>query len=117
MYTPLEIPTLFVMAHNAFMCEDDNTELVEYVPDETESSDKMQRFNRATAPIRDVLKNMEGITLPTVNIMAWIAEHVKSAVVLADGDDAENTAKVQVVLGGEGEREQIERERLAEQQR
>jgi transcription initiation factor TFIIE subunit alpha len=117
MYMPLQIPTLFVPAHNAFMCEDDSTELVEHIPDETDSSDKMQRFNRATQPIRDALRAVEGITLPTVNILAWVAEHTKSALVLAEGDEAGNAAKVQVVLGGEGEREQVERERLAEQQR
>lgn len=117
-YSALQIPTLFSPAHNAFLCEDDKTELIEHVPDETDSSDKMQRFNRATQPIRDALRAVEGLTLPTVNILAWVAENVKSTVVLAEEDgEGPKGGKVQVVLGGEGEREKLERERLAEQQR
>ena len=80
----------------------------------------MGRFNLATAPIRDALKAVEGVTLPTVNVIAWIAQNVKTISAL-DGEGRDGDAlgkKFQVVLGEEGdERERLERERLAEAQR
>lgn len=75
----------------------------------------MQAFNIATQPIRDALKRLEGLTLPSRNIMAWIAQNVKSEIVGVESTEEENK-KFQVVLGGE-EKDQLERERLAEAQR
>ncbi len=79
----------------------------------------MGRFNLATAPIRDALKAVEGVMLPSVNVLAWIAQNVKSYAVVEDGDGVGGEKKrFQVVLGGEGdEGERLERERLVEAQR
>lgn len=80
----------------------------------------MGRFNLATAPIRDALKAVEGVTLPSVNVIAWVAQNVMTI----STDDSEERdgkgvgKKFQVVLGEEGdERDRLERERLAEAQR
>ena len=75
----------------------------------------MQAFNIATQPIRDALKRLEGQTLPSRNIMAWIAQNVKADIVGDESLDGEDK-KFQVVLGGE-EKDLLERERLQEAQR
>lgn len=99
----------------------DQTELIEHDPTlevGATTSDSMQRFNLATQPIRDALRSVEGVKLPSVNIVAWIAVNVKSATVVESGGmDGKEEGKFKVVMGGEGERERIERERLAEAQR
>jgi transcription initiation factor TFIIE subunit alpha len=78
----------------------------------------MGRFNLATAPIRDALKAVEGVTLPSVNVVAWIAQNVKTLSVVDGELGREEGKRFQVVLGGEGdERERLEKERLAEAQR
>lgn len=76
----------------------------------------MQAFNIATQPIRDALKNLEGLTLPSVNIMAWLAQNVVSEVDLDKGEDGGEDVKFKVVLGGE-EKDQLELARLQEAQR
>ena len=85
------------------------------------NQDRMGRFNLATAPIRDALKAVEGVTLPSLNVVAWVATNVKTLSAI-DGDvtglGAADGKRFQVVLGGEGEeRERLERERAAEAQR
>ena len=111
---------LFDPRTNTFQCEDDHTELIEHQPEDPgasgEAADKLQRFNQATAPIRDVLKDIEGAKVPSVNIMAWIAKNVTVNDKLPE-DDKEEGGKVTVHLGEGDERERIEKERLAEQQR
>ena len=112
---------LFDPRTNTFRCEDDQVELIEHLPEDPgaangETADKLQRFNQATAPIRDVLKDIEGAKVPSLNIMAWIAKNVKVHVDLQE-EKEEERGKVQVVLGEGDERERIEKERLAEQQR
>lgn len=120
-YDPLDIAHLFDPISNVFACESCATELVEHDPTTDPSlagsQDRMGRFNLATAPIRDALKAVEGVTLPSLNIIAWIALNVK--VVSVDGAvKAEEDKKFKVILGGEGdEREKLEKERLAEAQR
>ena len=70
------------------------------------TQDPMQRFNIATAPIRDTLKAIEGSTIPSLNIVAWIAQNVKVLPVPGqedegrDGDDR----KFEIVMGGDGMR-------------
>ncbi|KAK8865766.1 hypothetical protein IAR55_000913 [Kwoniella newhampshirensis] len=119
-YDPLDLSHLFDPFSNSFKCEDCSTELVEHDPsldltNNTSSQDMMQRFNIATAPIRDALKAVEGLTLPSVNIVAWIAQNVKTSVVGVDGaDGGEGKKKLEVVIGGE---EDDEREKLALAQR
>jgi hypothetical protein len=99
------------------MCEDCKLEIIEHDPATKGSGgqEKMQAFNIATQPIRDALKRLEGQTLPSRNVMAWIAQNVKTEVVGIESTDGEDK-KFQVVLGGE-EKDQLEKERLAEAQR
>lgn len=61
------------------------------------------------------MRDLEGATIPSLNIVAWIAKNVKIDVVLEE--EKEEDGKFTVVLGGEDEREKVERERLAELQR
>ena len=78
----------------------------------------MGRFNLATQAIRDALKAVDGMTLPSVNVIAWIAQNVRSTTVVDDVKEEEGGRKFQVVLGGEGgEMERLVKERLAEAQR
>jgi hypothetical protein len=116
-YDPLVVSNLFDPRTNTFMCEDCKIEIIEHDPATkgTGGQEKMQAFNIATQPIRDALKRLEGLTLPSRNIMAWIAQNVKSEVVGVESTEGEDK-KFQVVLGGE-EKDQLEKERLAEAQR
>ncbi|ORY21847.1 hypothetical protein BCR39DRAFT_552714 [Naematelia encephala] len=128
-YDPLDLNHLFDPVTSSFTCETCAHELVEHDPSlDTDGpggssgggQDRMQRFNVATAPIRDALKAVEGVQLPSINMIAWVAMNVKVDSVLQseeDGQRANGGKKFQVVLGGEEEKERIERERLAEAQR
>jgi hypothetical protein len=116
-YDPLVVSNLFDPRTNTFMCEDCKIEIIEHDPATkgTGGQEKMQAFNIATQPIRDALKRLEGLTLPSRNIMAWIAQNVKSEIVGVESTEGDDK-KFQVVLGGE-EKDQLEKERLAEAQR
>jgi transcription initiation factor TFIIE subunit alpha len=105
-------------------CDQCGTAVDEHDPNEngpnTHGGDeKLTRFNNETQPIRDALKAIEGITVPSVNIIAWIAQNVKQAPLPGQAAaEEENKKKYQVVIGDEGdERERIEKARLAEAQR
>jgi transcription initiation factor TFIIE subunit alpha len=117
-YSPLEISNTFDPSSNAFLCELCGTELIEDDPslhgDETGGQDRMQRFNQATAAVRDALKSIEGARLPVLNIRAWIAQNVKSDVpVEAAGTD--ESARVNIVMGEEDDSEA--KRKLADAQR
>lgn len=129
-YDPLDLSHLFNPSTNTFTCENCGVgELVEFDPATRQDSningngekqDKMQKFNIATAPIRDALKQIEGITVPSVNILAWIALNVKSLPV--PGEEAgkldPTDKRFQVVIGEDGdEKERLEKARLVEAQR
>ncbi|WWC58518.1 uncharacterized protein I303_101061 [Kwoniella dejecticola CBS 10117] len=123
-YDPLDLSNIFDPYTNTFKCEDCQTELIEHDPStaldgkNTTSQDAMQRFNIATAPIRDALKAVEAQTVPSLNIVVWIAQNVKTTVKGSEGDGAngEKEKKFEVVLGKD-ENEEKEKERLAQQQR
>lgn len=119
LYTPLEIAHTFDPMTNAFMCELDGTELIEDNPalhgDESGGQDRMQRFNVATAPIRDALKSIEGARLPTINIVAWIAQNVATEAVPDAAAGEGDRRRVNVVFGAEDD---VEAQRkLADEQR
>ena len=123
-FEALEIANLFDPASNLFTCDQCASEVVEHnaTTDPTlgpANQDRMQKFNMATAPIRDALKAVEGTTVPSLNIVAWIAQNVKSLPVLGeDKVDVEEATKYRVVIGDEeDEKERLEKARLAEQQR
>jgi transcription initiation factor TFIIE subunit alpha len=105
-YDPLDLAHLFDSRASAFLCEVDSTELIEDDPamhgDESAGQDRMQRFNVATAPIRDALKSIEGArNIPTLNIVAWIAQNVKTEAAPAEAEGAE-VRRVDVVFGVDG---------------
>ncbi|WVQ71031.1 hypothetical protein IAR50_000556 [Cryptococcus sp. DSM 104548] len=119
-YDPLDLSHLFDPMTNSFKCEDCGNELVEHDPtvdadNNSSLQDMMQRFNIATAPIRDALKAVEGLTLPSINIVAWVAQNVKTGVVSVDGKEAgEDGKKFEVVMGAEDDED---KEKLAQAQR
>lgn len=102
-HDPLDLGHLFDPSAGGFLCEVCSTELVEDDPslhgDEGAGQDRMQRFNVATAPIRDALKSIEGARLPTVNIVAWIALNVATEALPTEGGEAGNGPKFDVVIG------------------
>ncbi|WVQ62312.1 uncharacterized protein L199_000451 [Kwoniella botswanensis] len=124
MYDPLDLSNIFDPFTNTFKCEDCGSELEEHDPSTsldgtiTTAQDAMQRFNIATAPIRDALKAVEAQTVPSINIIAWIAQNVKTSVKVQDGENrnGEEDKKFEVVMGKD-ENEEKEKERLAQQQR
>ncbi|WRT64034.1 uncharacterized protein IL334_000961 [Kwoniella shivajii] len=124
-YDPLDLSSTFDPFTNTFKCEDCSSELIEHDPSTsldgktTTAQDAMQRFNIATAPIREALKAVESQTVPSLNIIVWIAQNVKTTVKNpADGDsqnDDEMDKKFEVVIGNDQGDE--EKEKLAQQQR
>ncbi|WVW82174.1 hypothetical protein I302_104180 [Kwoniella bestiolae CBS 10118] len=124
MYDPLDLSNIFDPFTNSFKCEDCGTELIEHDPSTsldgtiTTAQDAMQRFNIATAPIRDALKAVEAQTVPSINIIAWVAQNVKTSVKTTDGENrnGDEEKKFEVVMGKD-ENEEKEKERLAQQQR
>ncbi|KAL7423789.1 hypothetical protein Q5752_001373 [Cryptotrichosporon argae] len=128
-YDPLDLSHLFDATAGAFLCEVCSSELVEDDPAlhlaasgandadgtgaDAPTLDRMQRFNRATAPVRDALKALENLRLPSTNIVAWIAVNVK-AEQAADAAKDEGR-RVDVVIGA-GDDEDKKRA-LAEAQR
>lgn len=116
-YDPLYVSHLFNPSQGTFTCEDDKTELIDHDPAafSVGGQEKMQAFNISTQPIRDSLKRLEGLTLPSLNIMAWIAQNVVTEVVGVDSAEGDQK-KVTVIIGGE-EKDQLEKERLQEAQR
>ncbi|GMK60002.1 hypothetical protein CspeluHIS016_0902190 [Cutaneotrichosporon spelunceum] len=101
MKSEVDLAHLFDRAAGAFLCEVDGTELIEDDPamhGDDGTQDRMQRFNVATAPIRDALKRIEGARLPTVNIVAWIAQNVATEAAPAEAEGGE-VRRVDVVIG------------------
>ncbi|WVR05829.1 hypothetical protein IAU60_002855 [Kwoniella sp. DSM 27419] len=123
MYDPLDLSHVFDPFTNTFKCEDCSSELIEHDPTisssgvNTTAQDAMQRFNIATAPIRDALKGVEAVpVVPSTNIVAWIAQNVKTTVAKVDGEaNEEDEKKFEVVIGQEDDEQ--EKEKLAQQQR
>ncbi|WOO83687.1 Transcription initiation factor IIE subunit alpha [Vanrija pseudolonga] len=110
-YETLEVSRLFDPSMGGFACEVCGTELVEDDPalhddgGQNVGQDRMQRFNVATAPIRDALKGIEGANLPTININAWIALNVKDAAAVAEAAAAGERRRVDVVIDAEDDSE------------
>ncbi|WVN85838.1 uncharacterized protein L203_100990 [Cryptococcus depauperatus CBS 7841] len=117
-YDPLDLSHLFDPTTNSFKCEDCDSELVEHDPtvDKNNSSlqDLMQRFNISTAPIRDALKAVEGVTLPSMNIVVWLAQNVQNVVNIDGQEGAEDGKRFEVVIGGEDNEDKV---KLAQAQR
>ncbi|BEI87067.1 hypothetical protein CcaverHIS002_0704130 [Cutaneotrichosporon cavernicola] len=107
-YDPLDLAHLFDRSAGAFLCEVDSTELIEDDPamhGDDSKQDRMQRFNVATGPIRDALKSIEGARLPTVNIIAWIAQNVATETAPAESEGAA-VRRLDVVFGENAPKEE-----------
>ncbi|KAL1406172.1 hypothetical protein Q8F55_007859 [Vanrija albida] len=119
-YETLEVSRLFEPSINGFACEVCSTELVEDDPalhddgGQNVGQDRMQRFNVATAPIRDALKGIEGASLPALNIHSWIALNVKDAAATDAAAAAADAHKISVVLDAEDDTEAREKEAAAQ---
>ena len=104
-------------------CDQCSHPVDEYDPNaqagQTASDERLTTFNNATQPIRDALKSIENVMVPSLNIVAWIAQNVKQAPLPGQSVSVEEEkGKYKVVIGDEGdERERIEKARLAEAQR
>lgn len=99
-YDPLDLAGTFDPSAGAFFCEVCSSELVEDDPAlHEDGQDRMSRFNEATAPIRDALKAIDGARLPTINVVAWIAQNVATESVAAVGDGSGAARRVGVVIG------------------
>ncbi|KAK4685439.1 transcription initiation factor TFIIE subunit alpha, partial [Tremellales sp. Uapishka_1] len=127
-YDPLDLAHLFDPSTNSFHCEQCQAELVENDPtliqsddpNATTTQDRMQRFNLATAPIREGLKSVEGARLPSLNVIAWVAINVKTLGAEEGEEEQKEGAarKLEVRVDDDAEeRERVERERRAEEQR
>ncbi|TXT08808.1 hypothetical protein VHUM_02936 [Vanrija humicola] len=121
-YETLEVGRLFDHNIGGFACEVCGTELVEDDPalhddgGQNVGQDRMQRFNVATAPIRDALKGIEGANLPTININAWIALNVKDAAAVAEAAAAEEAMRVNVNIDAEDDTEARAKEAAAQRE-
>lgn len=98
-YDPLDLAGTFDAAAGAFLCELCGSELVEDDPAlHEDGQDRMSRFNDATRPIREALKAIEGARLPTLNIIAWIAQNVTTQSV-AEVAASSAARQIGVVIG------------------
>lgn len=125
-YAALEVTSLLDPRTGLLICEqcDEHPEVQEYDPNADPANgemneDQMLKFNNATRDIQDALKLLEPVTIPSLNMDAWLALNVRSAAVLGeDGKPVEDVKNVKVKIGDEGdEKERIEKARLAEAQR
>jgi transcription initiation factor TFIIE subunit alpha len=125
-YAALEVTSLLDPRTGRLICEqcDEHPEVQEYDPNADPANgeaneDQMLKFNNATRDIQDALKLLEPVTIPSLNMDAWLALNVRSAAVLGeDGQPVEDVKNVKVKIGDEGdEKERIEKARLAEAQR
>ncbi|PWY99641.1 hypothetical protein BCV70DRAFT_110471 [Testicularia cyperi] len=81
-YSTLEVAHLLDPFRNVFVCEISgcNTELVdnEEAEDVKRSKDSLMRFNEQLSTILDGLRRTEGITLPPLDVGAWLTKHAAS---------------------------------------
>lgn len=122
----LQVRDLMDPSTGLLYCDQCSSEVTSYDPnmDPSKSSnaaanaDKMQHFNTSMRGIRDALKAIEEVTVPSLNIVAWIAQNVVVAPVPGEEVGVDEKARYKIVIGeGGDEKERAERARLAESQR
>lgn len=122
----LQVRDLMDPSTGLLYCDTCSAEVTSYDPNTdpnnqtTVNADKMQHFNTSMRGIRDALKAIEGVMVPSLNIVAWIAQNV--VVLPLPGQEGkegvDDKAKYKIVIGEEGdEKERAEKARLAEAQR
>ncbi|KAN0065867.1 hypothetical protein ACQY0O_000998 [Thecaphora frezii] len=81
-YSTLEVAHLLDVFRNLFVCDNPgcNTELVdnEEAEDVKKSKDSLMRFNEQLGNILGGLRKVEGITLPPLDVGAWLVKHAAS---------------------------------------
>ncbi|CCF50467.1 hypothetical protein NDA11_002082 [Ustilago hordei] len=81
-YSTLEVAHLLDMFRNLFVCETPgcSTELVdnEEAEDVKRSKDSLMRFNEQLSTLLGGLRRTEGITLPPLDVAAWLTKHAAS---------------------------------------
>lgn len=81
-YSTLEVAHLLDMFRNVFVCDTPgcSTELVdnEEAEDVKRSKDSLMRFNEQLSTLLGGLRRTEGITLPPLDVGAWLTKHAAS---------------------------------------
>ncbi|SPO28743.1 related to TFA1 - TFIIE subunit (transcription initiation factor), 66 kD [Ustilago trichophora] len=81
-YSTLEVAHLLDIFRNVFVCETSgcSTELVdnEEAEDVKRSKDSLMRFNEQLSTLLGGLRRTEGITLPPLDVGAWLTKHAAS---------------------------------------
>lgn len=81
-YSTLEVAHLLDILRNLFVCETPgcSTELVdnEDAEDVKRSKDSLMRFNEQLSTLLGGLRRTEGITLPPLDVAAWLTKHAAS---------------------------------------
>ncbi|GJN89274.1 hypothetical protein Rhopal_002253-T1 [Rhodotorula paludigena] len=126
-YTPLDAASLYDPMRNLLACGVCQTEVVnnENEEDVKGNKDRMQRLNRQTKGIVDLLKKLEKVQLPRFNVEAYLAIHgpalgiTAAAAAEANGTAAPQAAVVKVHLAGDDDEanEKARRERELQQKR
>ncbi|GAA5916669.1 hypothetical protein JCM6882_002261 [Rhodosporidiobolus microsporus] len=126
-YTPLDAAGLFDPMRNLLACSVCSTEVInnENEEDVRGNKDRMQRLNRQTKSIVDLLKGLEKVEVPRFNVEAYLAIHgpalgaTAQAAAEAAGTAPVQAAVVKVHLAGDDDEaiEKAKRERDAELKR
>ncbi|GAA5928807.1 uncharacterized protein JCM15063_003973 [Sporobolomyces koalae] len=117
-YTPLDAASLYDPMRNLLACSICQTEVTNSENDEEVkgNKDRMQRLNRQTKGIVDLLKKLERVELPRFDIERYLAIHgpalgaTAAAAAAASGQTITLAPEVKVHLAGDDD-EQIEREK------
>lgn len=103
-YSTLEVAHLLDMFRNVFVCETPgcSTELVdnEEAEDVKRSKDSLMRFNEQLSTLLGGLRRTEGITLPPLDVGAWLTKHAASQPWFANRSDDASFAPSSSTVNG-----------------
>ncbi|BGP31904.1 hypothetical protein JCM10296v2_003683 [Rhodotorula toruloides] len=126
-YTPLDAANLIDPFRNILACSVCQTELVdkENEEDVQGKKERMQRLNKQSKSIVDLLKKLEQAELPRFNVEAYLAIHgpalgvTAAAAAEANGTTAPAAAVVKIHMAGDDDeaKEKARREREVEEKR
>ncbi|POY71822.1 hypothetical protein BMF94_5183 [Rhodotorula taiwanensis] len=126
-YTPLDAASLFDPSRNLLACSICQTEVVnkENEEDIRGNKDRMQRLNRQTKGIVDLLKKMERVELPKFDAEAYLLIHgpalgaTAAAAAEANGNGPAAAAVVKIHMAGDDDEanEKARRERELQEKR
>lgn len=103
-YSTLEVAHLLDIYRNVFVCETPgcSTELVdnEEAEDVKRSKDSLMRFNEQLSTLLGGLRRTEGITLPPLDVGAWLAKHAASQPWFANRSEDASAAPASSTVNG-----------------